>query len=163
MLGPNLSYKGNRISPMQFAIMLQLHKDRMYGYHVLKGLREHFAGCWDPQTGAVYPALKKLLEHGLLMSETSEDEKEYYHLSPEGVSWLRDSVLDISGGAMVGMRFMSLVLEVHKEMGLPIIPHNPHGDWTREERMERLQRMRNHLLEHLEKIDDAIKELEEEI
>ena len=62
MIGRHYMYKGNRISPPQFLMLVMLRKGPMYGYEVLKVLREEFQGFWEPQTGAIYPALKRLEE-----------------------------------------------------------------------------------------------------
>jgi len=53
-------YKGNRISPSQLIMLVKLADRPMYGYELLKALREDYQGVWDPQTGAVYPALRRL-------------------------------------------------------------------------------------------------------
>lgn len=163
LLGPNLSYNGNRISPLQFAILMKMTKGRMYGYNVLKELRDHFQGVWEPQTGALYPSLKKLQDHGLLVSETSDgEEREYYRLSDAGVLWLRETVSMMGGKAMMGLRFASLVIETQKEMGLPSSPIDDHESCSKDEKRERLMHIKEHLERDLEAIHEMISDLEKE-
>jgi DNA-binding PadR family transcriptional regulator len=146
---------------LQFAILMKMSKGSMYGYSVLKELRDHFQGVWEPQTGALYPALKKLQDHGLLVSEVSEeDDKEYYHLSEEGEEWLRESVFLVNGGAMMSLRFTSLIIETHEYLGLPSPPED-HGACSKMEKRQRLLHVREHLERDLERINEYL-EMEEE-
>ncbi|MCU0861961.1 MAG: PadR family transcriptional regulator [Methanomassiliicoccales archaeon] len=116
MIGKYHSYNGNRISPSQFLMLVVLRKGPMYGYEVLKRLREEFSGLWEPQTGALYPALKKLEEHGLLRSEQREG-KDYYSLSPEGGRWLEERLASISNEVLFMSRYFQFIGEAAKEIG----------------------------------------------
>ncbi len=51
MMGKPHMYKGNRISPSQLIMLIKLADRPMYGYELLKALREDYQGLWDPQTG----------------------------------------------------------------------------------------------------------------
>src|SRR5665647_1309912 len=95
MIGRHYAYKGNRISPPQFLMLVILRKSPMYGYEVLKVLREEFQGFWEPQTGAIYPALKRLEEQKLILSDV-KDGKEYYSLTAEGKEWMVENLKSIS-------------------------------------------------------------------
>ncbi len=158
MHGPGLSYKGGRISRMQLAIMMALYERSTYGYDLLKFLREHFEGSWEPQTGAIYPALRRLQEHGLLLSEI-QGEREHYRLSAEGEAWLRDAVGRMGRGASFGLRFTALLMETHGRMGLPPAGPHPCGDEGLE---NRLRKYKERLEAELENVEDALRRLEEE-
>ena len=50
-------------------MLVLLENKPLYGYELLKVLRDRFEGVWTPQTGTVYPALKRLEE---LLAKTAE-------------------------------------------------------------------------------------------
>ncbi|MBI0582803.1 MAG: helix-turn-helix transcriptional regulator [Methanomassiliicoccus sp.] len=87
MFGKGHDYNGKRISPMQVAILILLRRRPMYGYEVLTELRARFDGVWNPQTGSIYPALKRLDEHGLVAAERRDD-TDYYHITEAGDGWI---------------------------------------------------------------------------
>ncbi|HQQ25291.1 MAG TPA: PadR family transcriptional regulator, partial [Methanomassiliicoccales archaeon] len=99
MMGKPHMYKGNRISPSQLIMIIKLADRPMYGYELLKALREDYQGVWDPQTGAVYPALRRLQEHGLLSVENKEG-KDIYSMTPEGQAWLDEALATMSSGIL---------------------------------------------------------------
>lgn len=160
MLGPHKDYRGNRISPMQFVLMVTLRKGRSHGYQILKDLREHFEGVWEPKTGAIYPALKRLQEHGLLSSKMVDD-KELYELSEEGSSWLRETIRDTGGMAPMAMRYMAIILEAYEEEGFPPgVPFSCMENLNKEERLETLRRMQDGIQFNLQRINDLIQYIE---
>ncbi|MDD1768881.1 MAG: PadR family transcriptional regulator [Methanomassiliicoccales archaeon] len=108
MVGRGHNYKGNRISPLQFVMLLMLRKKPMYGYELLKTLSEEFEGVWTPQTGSVYPALKKLEEHGLVRS-TMKGETEYYCLSDEGENFILEGVTELPGDIQFMVRYFQIL------------------------------------------------------
>lgn len=108
MVGKSQSYKGNRISPLQFVMLLMLREKPMYGYELLKTLRERFEGVWTPQTGSVYPALKRLEEHGLLRS-TIKDDTEYYALTQEGENFAEEGTTEIPGDMQFMIRYFQIL------------------------------------------------------
>jgi DNA-binding PadR family transcriptional regulator len=108
MVGRGHRYKGNRISPLQFVMLLMLRQKPMYGYELLKTLSEEFEGVWTPQTGSVYPALKKLEEHGLVRS-TMKDETEYYCLSNEGENFILEGVSEVPGDIQFMIRYFQIL------------------------------------------------------
>ena len=108
MVGRGHTYKGNRISPLQFVMLLMLRKKAMYGYELLKTLCEEFEGVWTPQTGSVYPALKKLEEHGLVRS-TMKGETEYYCLSDEGENFILEGVTQLPGDIQFMVRYFQIL------------------------------------------------------
>ncbi|MCE5295836.1 MAG: PadR family transcriptional regulator [Euryarchaeota archaeon] len=106
MLGKGYIYKGSKISPSQFLMIVVLRNGPMYGYEILKALREEFSGLWEPQTGALYPALKRLEEHGLLAVDNVGG-KDYYRLTDEGKRWMDETLGKIS----TEVRFLSRYVE----------------------------------------------------
>ncbi len=77
------------ISPIQFLILLQLNEESKYGYEILKTLREQFRGIWEPKTGTIYPALRRLEERGFVATERKGD-KDFYSLTDKGSLLLRE-------------------------------------------------------------------------
>ena len=116
MIGKGQLYQGNRISSSQFIMMVILRKGPMYGYEVLKALREEFSGLWEPQTGAVYPALKKLEDHGLLRSEAKEG-KDYYSLTEEGRKWMEERLASMSVEVLFMSRYFQFISDAATEIG----------------------------------------------
>jgi DNA-binding PadR family transcriptional regulator len=114
MVGKSQSYKGNRISPLQFVMLLMLREKPMYGYELLKTLREEFEGVWTPQTGSVYPALKRLEDHGLVHS-TVKDGTEYYALAPEGEDFVAGPPRVNVGGVRRGQSTHSRACSTKRE------------------------------------------------
>jgi len=75
---------------VQFLILLQLKKQPKYGYEILKALREQFGDVWEPKTGTIYPALRRLEARGFVRTEV-KDEKDFYSLTERGERLLRDA------------------------------------------------------------------------
>lgn len=175
MIGRNYAYKGNRISPPQFLMLVILRKGPMYGYEVLKVLREEFHGFWEPQTGAIYPALKRLEEQKLILSETKEG-KEYYSLTPEGNEWMLESLRSISQEAQFMGRYFSFLGKAASEtvdhsvatqeqidvvMQLPLhLASLLRDDLTPKERLEMLRQAKTMMNLHLKGIEKAIDKYE---
>ena len=80
-------FQRNRISTLQFMILLLLNDKSRYGYEILRDLREHFRDVWEPKTGTIYPTLKSLKRRGFIETE-SRDGKTYYRLSEKGDEFL---------------------------------------------------------------------------
>ncbi|MFQ6080212.1 MAG: PadR family transcriptional regulator [Candidatus Bathyarchaeia archaeon] len=78
------------ISPVQFLILLQLKKQSKYGYEILRALRKQFGDVWEPKTGTIYPALRRLEARGFVRTEV-KGEKEFYSLTEKGEGLLRDA------------------------------------------------------------------------
>jgi DNA-binding PadR family transcriptional regulator len=99
MLGRTYSYQGNRISHLQILLMGILKDRSMYGYEIMKLLKVHFADLWEPKSGSIYPALRKLEAHGLVCVNKIND-LDHYSLSDEGKVWVHEMlhsfVMDVS-------------------------------------------------------------------
>ncbi len=110
MFGKGFVYQGNRLSPSQFLMLVVLREGPMYGYEILKALREEFEGLWRPETGALYPALKRLMEHGLVQVD-ARDDKEYYQLTEPAQAWLRETLRDIGPELIFASKYMEVLAQ----------------------------------------------------
>jgi DNA-binding PadR family transcriptional regulator len=114
MFGKGFVYQGNRLSPSQFLMLVVLRDGPMYGYEILKALREEFKGLWRPETGALYPALKRLMEHGLVQVD-ARDDKEYYQLTEPAQVWLRETLRDIGPELIFATKYMEVLAQAAAE------------------------------------------------
>lgn len=174
MIGKGHLYKGNRISSSQFLMLVILRKSPMYGYEVLKAMREEFSGLWEPQTGAVYPALKKLEEHGLLVSESQEG-KEYYRLTEEGRKWMEDRLASMSNEVLFMSRYFQFISDAATEMGAgndvssekkglpPHILYLVGEELEPQDRLKHLRKVREMLANGIADMDKEIDRLENEL
>lgn len=108
MFGKGQCYEGNHISLSQFMMLVILRRKPMYGYEIIKNLRAEFKGLWVPQTGSIYPALKRLNEHGMISSEFRDD-KEYYSLTKEGSAWVQERLNSMSIEILFMARYFDLI------------------------------------------------------
>lgn len=170
MIGKGYCYKDRRISPLQFSMMIILREKPMYGYELLKRLKEEFKGVWTPQTGSIYPALKKLESHGLIKSET-RDGTDYYYLSEEGNAFVTESIAKIPAD----IEFMICYLNILARAAPDIRNGNPEkhmraflGDFDQDvcspkERLETLKNVREILISKLVSVQGKIEEIEKMI
>lgn len=84
-------FRRERVSPLQFLMLLQLKEGAKYGYEVLKALRKQFKDVWEPKTGTIYPALRSLEARGFVKTEVRKG-KDFYSLTERG-----DALLDRIG------------------------------------------------------------------
>ena len=174
MIGNGRTYNGHLISPMQFAMLILLRKRPMYGYEVLKCLRDEFEEFWVPQTGSIYPALKRLEEHGLISSE-KRDGTDYYAITEQGDEWAVSSLLrspkDI-GFISKYMEFLGKAEAELMEKGMhPEASEACHmfeklfdnGDMNDKDEICHLLEIREHLSKHLSEINEELKKLESKI
>jgi len=160
-----VEHNGERISPMQLMMALSLWDRPMYGYEVLKDLRERFHGVWEPKTGSIYPALKRLEGHGIVAVD-QVDGTDSYSLTEEGRSWARDAVLSSPGDTGLLARYLEQLDEASARMASDARPRRSYArtfEGARPEDAERLAKLkeaRKRTLERLERIDAAIAKLE---
>ena len=160
-MGKVHNYKGNRISASQLIMMVLLLERPMYGYELLKVLRERYEGIWEPQTGAIYPALRRLQDHGLL-SVDNVDGKDNYSLSDEGRKWLEETLSSLSSSVL----FMSRTMELLGKVALGKGGHNkyvPLEEEPPEVRLKAMLEIRDAMRNNLRMIEDHIKEIEREV
>lgn len=168
MFGKGFVFQGNRISPSQFLMLVVLRRGPMYGYEILKALREEFDGLWRPETGALYPALKRLGEQGLVSVEERED-KEYYRLTPEAESWLRENLRTIGPELIFVSRYMLVLGKAAAEEGAEgsdagplsfMLRHLVQDDADPEEQLAHMRQARDMLARRLAELEVEIEGLE---
>ena len=167
-----------RISPIQVLILLQLRKQPMYGYEIIKSLRERFGDTWEPKTGTVYPALRSLETRGFVQTELKE-EKEFYSLTEKGEEILKDAGALLEGGLEFAGKYYRLLPPLHRGRIMekmierfsrghlppfppffPLFPTNEFED--KETRIRNLKMIRKVTQKWLQAIDEEIKKLENE-
>jgi DNA-binding PadR family transcriptional regulator len=162
MMGKPHMYKGNRISPSQLIMLIKLADRPMYGYELIKALREDYHGVWDPQTGAVYPALRRLQEHGLLSVRTAEG-KDHYSLTPEGEAWLDETLATMTSGILFMARTMEVMGRAYLERKGEVENFIPLDERSPEERLKHLREVRDAVQNNLRMLDSYLAELEKEL
>lgn len=157
MIGP-IHGRDLRISPPQMLILISVRNEKKYGYEILKDIRDTFEGVWEPKTGAIYPAIKKLQENGLLESEMV-DGKEHYSLTAEGLRFLTETLPKM--GAMVSMmtRYTVIIEDAITELGLEVSKFEDMDSKGKEEKLRHFLEMRSHLEMDLIKINEAIEKI----
>ncbi len=164
------------LSPVQFLILMALKRRPMYGYEIIKELREMFGDIWEPKTGTVYPALRRLEMKGLVKTELRDD-KEFYSLTERGEDVLKYAVdlmeteLDFMGRyhmflpppmrRMFMKRFFGEGFRRWRGGHYPLFIPPLHLEFLdREERLRLLKTFRFFLKERLEHVEELIRELE---
>ncbi|MGC1122406.1 MAG: PadR family transcriptional regulator [Candidatus Methanofastidiosia archaeon] len=72
-------------------ILMMLVPKEMYGYEIMKSLGELTTGIYEPKSGTLYPALKRLEKKGFISSEMKEvdgNRIRYYTITEKGKSRL---------------------------------------------------------------------------
>ncbi len=168
MFGKGHEYKGKKISPMQLTILIILRDRPMYGYEVLKEMRDRFQGVWAPQTGSIYPALKRLAEHGLLVSQESEG-TDYYSISPEGREWVVEKLRHSPRDIRLLTRYLEVIGQASAEYDLGEGTERRPGHFSEAfddddsdglKRLKKLRAARGHLAKHLVDIDRELEQLD---
>jgi DNA-binding PadR family transcriptional regulator len=76
------------LSDLDFHVLLALGEGPSHGYAIGKAIEEQSAGRLDPTTGALYQALRRLTEDGLLSEvdgpKDVDRRRRYFSLSPRG-------------------------------------------------------------------------------
>jgi len=162
MMGKGHAYKGNRISPSQLIMMILLRGRPMYGYELIKVLREEYDGVWEPQTGSIYPALRRLQDHGLLSVENTEG-RDHYSISAEGNAWLNETLSSISSGVMFMVRTMGIIGKASMQDRARTDSFVPLDEEPPEKRLLILKGIRETMLNNLKMMDEHIEEVESEI
>ena len=76
-------------------ILSQLDREPMYGYQIVKAIRDQSGSYFDLSEGSLYPALHSLEKKGLVQSDWQNVEgrsRKYYSLTPEGEDFLRKAL-----------------------------------------------------------------------
>jgi DNA-binding PadR family transcriptional regulator len=69
-------------------LVLHLLQERpMHGYEIIKALEERYHGVYKPSAGAIYPALRSLLNKGYV-SVSGEERRKTYRITRQGKAYL---------------------------------------------------------------------------
>jgi DNA-binding PadR family transcriptional regulator len=110
-----------RISPVEFLILLMLKEEPTHGYDMIQKLAKDFSGLWSPKPGTVYPAITRLEEKNLIKLKESEGEetgrkgeaeyplKKIYMLTEKGVEALKNIIGKMDFEEKFIDRFMGIV------------------------------------------------------
>ena len=168
MFGKGHDFHGKKISPMQVAILILLRRRPMYGYEVLTELRQWFEGAWTPQTGSIYLALKRLDEHGLVVSE-KRDETDYYHITEAGNRWVLEALAMSPRDIKLMTRYFELigiaaddVIRMDTGRPGPFAQMFEDEGADADERRRKLEAARERIARHLAEIDRELRKLEDE-
>ncbi len=82
---------------IQLALLAVLSRQRMYGFQIIRELRDLSDGFYDLKEGTLYPALRRLEKRGFLEGEWVPREeggapRKYYALTPKGRRALKEAV-----------------------------------------------------------------------
>jgi DNA-binding PadR family transcriptional regulator len=164
------------LSPVQFLILLTLKKRSMYGYEIIKELRDRFGDLWEPKTGTIYPALRRLEMKGLVKTEL-RDEREFYTLTDEGSEALKYAAELLEGELDFVGRYHSMLPTPMRHMMMKKLFSGRRHRWRhgpmfippmyceypdREEVIDYLKEAKEALNKQIEMIEERIKELERE-
>lgn len=76
------------LTDLAFHILMALGNGPAHGYAIGKDVQEQSGGRLDPSTGALYQALHRLKEEGLIASaeppERSDERRKYFQLTDRG-------------------------------------------------------------------------------
>jgi DNA-binding PadR family transcriptional regulator len=86
--GPHRGPQGHgrhraRRGALAMSVLALLDEQPMHGYELITVLEARSGGRWKPSPGAIYPALGKLEQRGLIKSTEAEGRKQY-ELTDEG-------------------------------------------------------------------------------
>jgi len=162
MIDPFMHGKNAKVSPPQLLILMSVRNGKRYGYEILKDLREMFGGMWEPKTGVIYPAVKKLRDNGYLTSEIV-DGKEHYGLSDSGKEVLISVLSRLGAMSAVFERFKAVTEDAMNELGIdPLSADELYGSDDGsgiDERIRRLMDMRTHFETGLIRVNETIENM----
>ncbi len=165
--------RGGRISPLQFVMLIKLRERPMYGYELLKALREDFEGLWPLQTGTLYPALRRLEDQGLVRSEQREG-VDYYSLTEKGNDAIADKARKLPADLRLMIRYFEVLekaakdfptessneVDSHEQMRRSFSEMFERDTYSPQERLKILKQHRDALVARLAAIHREIEELE---
>lgn len=169
MFGRGHEFRGKKVSPLQITILIFLRERPRYGYEVLKLLRDHFDDVWVPQTGSIYPALKRLEANRLISSEQREG-VDYYAITKEGNDLVMNVLIHSPQDLRLLTRYFDLLgraaEDINGEKGeaasnFQDIFESGGEELDETRRIKRLRKAREHIAHHLAMIDKELKEFEE--
>ncbi len=166
-----IPWRWRRVTPIELLILLQLRKGPLYGYEIIKKLREEFKDVWEPKTGTIYPALRRLESRGLIRTEV-KNEREYYHITRLGEEALKESLLSLEESLSFAGRYFRCLFRhapphprilrvISSGVGLPMLDIESLAAWDRKTALSTLKSIRRLLKVRLEYVERKIRELEQ--
>jgi len=142
--------KRSKITPLEFTIIENIFNCiQLSGYDLIKNLNKHFAGTWEAQSGTVYPILSKLEKDGFLKAEKVKSPigplRKVYSLTQVGEELLKHKV---NKNYLDQLKFIENFLVELSSIYVHSFPD--------EERVEKIEEIRNVLEETLKNIMDVI-------
>jgi len=83
---------------IQLCVLAIVSREPMYGYRIIKTLKEESGGYFDLKEGTLYPILYRLQEAKMLRSEWLQKDdrppRNYYTITPAGLESLERAVAE---------------------------------------------------------------------
>ena len=79
-------------------ILATLSQEKMYGYQIIKAIKDDSEDVLEFGEGTIYPALHAMEKKGLLKSEWKKEsnfpERKYYYITAKGKRLLKEKIKD---------------------------------------------------------------------
>ena len=142
--------KRSRLTPLEFTIIENIFNSKqLSGYDLIKNLNRHFAGTWEAQSGTVYPILSKLEKDGFLEAQKVKSPigplRKVYSLTKAGEELLKHKV---NKNYLDQLKFIENFLVELSSIYVHSFPY--------EDRIEKIEEIRNILKETLNNVMDII-------
>ena len=89
---------GRRLSRVEVLVLAQLRREPAHGYAILSGLQEQLGG-WKIKSGTLYPALRRLVQRGLIKGRKVQQEERpdaiEYQLTAKGQKVLTHALMHL--------------------------------------------------------------------
>ena len=142
--------KRSRLTPLEFTIIENIFNSKqLSGYDLIKNLNRHFAGTWEAQSGTIYPILSKLEKDGFLKAQKVKSPigplRKVYSLTKAGEELLKHKV---NKNYLDQLKFIENSLVELSSIYVHSFPD--------EDRIEKIEEIRNTLEETLKNVMDII-------
>jgi DNA-binding PadR family transcriptional regulator len=172
---------GKRLSRVEIIILAQLRGGPAHGYAILSDLRVQLGG-WRIESGTLYPALRRLVERGLIKGRIlPQDERPdaiEYQLTPKGQKVLsmalrtlgsemqmQDHFWHFLGGAARGDTATLLINQVTRNrspIGFAVMKQSCCGKNRVDQSLEFLKEYKDYLQKELDWVSKRLENLNEE-
>jgi DNA-binding PadR family transcriptional regulator len=172
---------GKRLSRVEIIVLAQLREGPAHGYAILSDLRLKLGG-WKIESGTLYPALRRLVERGLIKGRhLPQDERPdaiEYQLTPKGQKILsmalrtlgsemqmQDHFWHFLGGAVRGDTTTILIDQVMRNrspIGFAVMKQTCCGKNRIDESLEFLKQYKDYLQNELNWVSKQLEDLKEE-
>ena len=111
--GKRVGEKGEKVSPIEYLILLILRDNPSHGYNIIDNMNALFNDLWKAKTGTIYPILSKMRGRHLIEEELVKSEvgpvKKVYSLSSKGEEFLK---LIVKKNILPEVEFMQRYIEL---------------------------------------------------